>query len=242
MSTAFKLSADTKTASVVWVRPAKKDALPNAFGVTAGSHASCVLATDKCEEVCYVEATLRYPAVRDLLEHNWQIVQGSDDPLELADKFEALFTGSLRRQDRYGIERPLFRMNWAGEIATEAMARGVVIAARRVPRLSVWLYTRAWFFLPTLAGSGSPANLRVLLSCDTDNYRAGHAMAELYGLQVAYMGDVPDRGRRVLTCPASRQGNVVESRKSPSGHAGICSVCRACVDTVATPDIHFPIH
>lgn len=238
------MSTDTKTSPVVVKRPAKYEALPNAFGLTEGAAASCGGATAACEAVCYVAGTKRYAAVGALLSRNWDAVREwatADGYEALRDAFVVMLRESLRKQTAKGVAAPLFRWQWAGDVANGWHARAIAEACAEVPQIAAWLYTRSLFAVPALVGV---ANLRVIISADVDNVRAAEAMGTLYpSLQIAYLQGTPTtRTRRALVCPAATRGNVVPSRKSPSGLSGICAVCRACVDGKATPDIVFPVH
>jgi hypothetical protein len=247
----LSLSADTKTSPAVRRRPTKMDAVPNAFGTTPGRDGTCgPAATDQCAAFCYVghkpgRKARRYAAVEALLARNADIVRELATPdgwERLADEQTAMVRESHRRQVRAGVRDPLFRWHWSGEILNEWHARAIARTCRATPEVAHWIYSRNLWVLAEIVGID---NLRVLVSADDDNLAAATAMAQLYGLQVAFAGDrdvAESIGERVLTCPAARRGNVVDTRVSPTGTAGICSACRACVDTVARPTIHFPIH
>ena len=239
------MSADTKTSPVVYRRPKKYDAVKNAFGTSPGPAGSCgTWATEACWSVCYADKSRRYTAVAALQDNNTDHVadRATEDRWpELASEYADMLRESERLQRAKGVTAPIFRWKWSGETFNEWEARAIAEAHRMVPTIKGWIYTRNLLAVAYLTGV---ATLRVLVSADKDNIRAAESIATLYNLQVAYMDDGAERERteRALVCPAAKRGNVVKSSKSPSGLAGICSVCRACVDTKATPNIVFPIH
>lgn len=248
MTLKLKMSADTKTSSVVKRRPKKYEAVHNAFGKKAGPQWSCgTWATDACWSACYTVKAERYKAVTDLLINNTEYViefATAEGWPVLADAYEEMLLQSEAKQRKYGITNPLFRWDWSGEVINEYEAMAIAEAHRRVPTIAGWIYLRNLLAVSELVGVPT---LRVLISADKDNIKAAESIALMYDLQVAYMEDGAERAaiRKLiptLTCPASKKGNVVKSRKSPTGLAGICAVCRACVDNDYKPDINFPIH
>lgn len=251
-------SCDTKTSPAI-VREAKgyKARISNAFGTMPGSSGTCALfATPACDAsasgYCYVPQAFRYPAVAALLERNTGAVLElacAERWTELADAYYVLMVTSARQQQRAGIARPLYRHRWSGDVVNTWDARALTEASMAVFRshgMRSWIYTRHLAVVPILKRA---EGLRVLISADDDNFRAVESFAALYpDVQVAYVSTTharpasAERTARALVCPAARRGNVVPARTSPTGLAGICSVCRACVDTVATPDIVFVQH
>jgi len=243
----LKPSCDTKTAAYVVKRPKKYQADPNAFGTLPGLAGTCPDSTEACRDVCYVDT--RYTAVENLLTHNADRVRELATEggwLTLADEMTALVLESERVHARRVVQgstiRGLYRQNWSGDVVNVWHAMAIAECARRTPATSHWIYTRSFFTLTELVGV---ANLRVLVSADADNLQAAESMAELFGLQVAYMGaqDSPRANRRTV-CPATRPGgrNVIETGKSPSGLAGVCALCRLCVDGKSTADVVFNVH
>lgn len=214
----------------------------NTSGSQYGPGASCVVeATAACVKVCYVKKS--HKPTLNLLDANHETVQTLATEQrwpELAHQYYDLLNTSYCEQVEFGITDPLYRINWAGGILNEWHARAINWAVRAVPNLSTWIFTRNFWVLPDLL-KNRPANLRVLLSADEDNYLAAELIAGMYNLQIAYMGDTPQRGQRTLNCPGVKR-HVVKTRKSPTGYAGICAACRACVDNDARPDIRFAIH
>jgi ferredoxin len=179
----LKRSKDRKVTNLVTPN-GKGVSIANTFGLPAGRAFSCPGATSVCESVCYAGKLEKvYKGVRQVLEHNWNLLKDADEETayaliaDMLDDFE-------RDCERRGAAK-LFRIHWDGDFFsvayTEAWRR--VIVERST--VSFWVYTRTDWAARRLQGID---NLSLYFSTDSENASTGETLRG-EGIRLAFLAN-----------------------------------------------------
>jgi hypothetical protein len=238
--TALKRSNDRKTANLA---NAKGDGskIKNAFGLPAGREYSCPGETNFCGSICYGKRAEGYlPSVRNLLMHNWDLLQGAsvdDMTLLLTD----MITDFVKDCDKHDASK-MFRIHWDGDFFSlgYTMAWSRVISA--FPDVQFWAYTRNHRAAAFLAARAHD-NLGLYFSADPDNADLAESVRREHGVKIATLADTFDEARslhREIT--GARVGKCPEvAGRIPliTTEGGACKSCALC--PTAKTDITFSV-
>lgn len=233
----LKLSTDRKTsphqtwanAKGIWSPKVK-----NAFGLPAGW--TCPGATDACLAVCYADYSQQWPAVRNLLAHNLDVLTAAGTREAMADLLGEAIAEFKQTADRYDADY-IFRIHWSGDFYSVDYWNAWVDVARPNPDVSFWTYTRSFDIARN--GEVAPANYSVYLSADGDNLHEARQAADDTGYRIAIMAATNEQtieiglGKAPI-CPVDngKMDLVVNGE-------GACAKCKLCVR--GTRDIVFPL-
>lgn len=215
------LSADSKTSpGGVW-DPRKGAVATYAQGLTLPAGlpemgGSCPGATEACRG-CYAKAIERYDAVSNLARRNLDAlrhVESCAGANGLFRVFVDVLDHVAEYQRRDGLPRVTFRWSAGGDVFSLPMARAIASAHRVRPDVLGWIYTRTLGAVRFLANGG--ANLRVFVSVDEYNVRAGARVAGRWGVPVAILADDADDAQRLRAVVDEIAPNIAPGRVCPA--------------------------
>jgi len=200
-----------------------KNSTGHATGRESGG---CPEATTLCEGVCYVNETLRYPAVSPVLNANLEDLKACKTVKDFVDLYkplvehaEAQYRRALNRLTGKALKLlkkrgHIFRHGWSGDIISLDHAEALNIIAHLFPDTSFWLYTRTWWAM----GKLTAPNLDAFLSVDAENSEQMKKVAKKYKhARLAFLTKKP-LGLGVV-CPATNGKLKTE---------GACNTCGLC--------------
>jgi len=165
----------------------------------------CRWATPTCWRGCYAKrGRMAFPTPQRAFMRNYRALAGAGTAEGMAE----LLIGLLRR-----MHFSIFRIHVSGEFFSQEYARAWALTCREISKARFWSYTRSQDrrILRVLAAI---PNLRILLSCDQDNWAEMTAMSRDFpgfGLSYYSVGEMPPdslyaRGSEV---PDGRPGGLV---------------------------------
>lgn len=213
----------------------------NAFGLPSGKRFSCPGATSVCESICYAGAIeTQYPAVRDLLSNNWQIVSNSTREEmvgHLSEMIAEFRADSLRYQSKGKNAELKFRIHWDGDFFSEDYTLAWAEVIRAFPDVKFWAYTRSLSLAPLLKGID---NLSLYLSVDSDNIGEAKTVP---GIRWAYLDVTMAQAKEVMLAergiPGASCPENIKQIPLITGKTGACISCDLCPSGKA--DIRFAI-
>lgn len=233
---ALKLSMDRKTSPYsTWAEGSGewKPKVKNAFGLPAGW--TCPGATDACLSVCYASFDQQWPGVRNLLQHNLDVLTGLTRE-EMVERLSEAVREFQAQARKYDVDE-VFRIHWSGDYFSVDYYNAWADVAEAFPEVKFWAYTRSFAIVE--AGREVPDNLSVYLSADRDNMHEARSCADRTGLRIAIMADTNEQtveiglGKAPI-CPVDngRMEMVVDGE-------GACAKCKLCIR--GKRDIVFPL-
>lgn len=200
------------------------------ISINLPSKTSCPGKTDACSAVCYAARGRYLMNGKFVTDRNWIALLK-----DVRAIVETKLPGGLHG----------YRLMGAGDIFSEEFCHAVFDLVEKNPTKQFWLYTRSFAILGSVLKSGRkiPTNLVVFLSADVDNIRAAEVMAKVFGLPLAYMGDV-NKGK-AFDCPA-----IVNPTKLPLSRKKLeapCQKCKYCFNPKTAAmrmqkGVRFPLH
>lgn len=228
----LKASKDRKVANGVNTAGTQA-AVPNTFGLPAGSNFSCGGMTEICETVCYADRLeVGFPSVRALVFHNWDLVKDATQA-EAFDLLDELVCEFVRASNKRGLEL-IFRIHWDGDFFAKAYTSAWVDVIRKHSDVHFWTYTRQAAFAVQLFKAALP-NLALYFSADKANMPVADMLRRTYGegIRLAMLAPTFAEGQAVMREITGKPGGKCpENMKaipliSEAGSA--CAVCRLCV-------------
>lgn len=217
----------------------KRAKILNTFGLPAGKDYSCPGMTSVCESVCYAGKIEKiFPSVRELLLHNWYLLQGktADEMYYLIDEMIKDFKEDC---NKYGAEK-YFRIHWDGDFFSLDYAMAWSVAIRQHQDVQFWVYTRVAEAAELLRNHN---NLSVYFSADKDNIHEAKRLHNDFGIKFAWLDESFAQGaRRVLEITGQPGAKCPEqTRQIPliSKQGGACYSCGLCTHNKA--NIRFSI-
>lgn len=220
----LKRSKDRKVANSLL--PSGNARIANSFGLPAGREYSCPAQTKICERICYAGRLEKaYPAVRNALMHNWDLVKDADhDTMEqLLDEMIVDFKAEC---DKWEAPK-LFRIHWDGDFFSPDYAFAWKHVIMNHPDVKFWVYTRvesAAYMLRNLE------NLTLYFSTDTENLEAAKRL-QREGVLLAGLHDTFGQAKDMLLALGERSAKCPEQRKQIPLN-GACVSCGICTDGV----------
>lgn len=185
----------------------------------------CTYATATCWQGCYAKrGRMKFSTPQTAFRRSYQALQAARSREAMAELLIELLDGMKFR---------VFRIHVGGEFFSPAYAQAWAVVCQEFGSARFWAYTRSRdpAVLQALRG---PVNLRILLSCDQDNWPQ---MLELsqefpeFGLAYYSVGEAPQkavyaRGNQVpSTCPT---GLVVFPDPSVQRRLDLPGTCPTC--------------
>lgn len=214
-------------------------AIPNAFGLPAGSEYSCGGMTEVCGEICYADRIEDvFPSVKNLVLHNWNLLKDASIE-EMAGLLDEMIVKFEKASDRRGAEK-IFRIHWDGDFFSDDYIEAWINVMRDHGSVQFWAYTRQAFAVRTLALAQLP-NLALYYSADRTNLDVARILRNLYGVRIAMLGTTFQEGQAMMKDITGRPGGKCpENLKSLpliSTEGSACARCRLCV--VGKADVVF---
>lgn len=239
LASKLKRSKDRKVTNLASAN-GKQAKIQNTFGLPAGKDYSCPSMTSVCESVCYAGKIEKiYPSVRNLLMHNWNLLQGksAEQMYRLIDVMIKEFKDDC---DKYGAEK-YFRIHWDGDFFSSDYALAWSVAIRRHQDVQFWVYTRVAEAAELLRNHN---NLSLYYSADRDNSQEAKRLYSDFGIKLAWLEDTFAQGERRLLDITGQPGAKCpeQTRQIPliSKAGGACYSCGLCTQNKA--NIRFAIN
>ena len=234
----LKRSNDRKVTNLVTPN-GKQSAIANTFGLPAGKEFSCPSQTSVCAKVCYAGKLEKvYPAVRELLMHNWNALQGASR-IDMAVMIDIMISEFIHDCEKRNAPK-VFRIHWDGDFFSDDYAKAWRLVITQFPDVQFWVYTRVESAARILAGID---NLALYFSTDSDNkYIATDLKAE--GLvKLAYLADTFAEGKEDMLKMTGKVGAMCpeNAKRIPliSEKGSACVSCGLCVN--GKSDIRFSV-
>lgn len=215
----------------------------NSFGLPSGKDFSCPGQTAFCERICYAgKLETIYKGVRDILMHNWELLNGASkrDMICLLDEMVAAFnleTATLIEKGKNASYD--FRIHWDGDFFSREYAEAWAIVVKHFPHIRFWVYTRSFTeelnVIPVIANI---PNLTVYLSADKDNRALANTVAAQFpGVFIATVADTFAEAkatianeRKSYNCPENgKRIPLISTKGSACLACGICPAGRGDV-------------
>lgn len=227
----LKVTKDRKVANAVNAAGTLA-AIPNTFGLPAGSEYSCGGMTEVCGDICYADRIEDvFPSVKALVLHNWDLLKDADHDgmVGLLDEMIAKF---VKTSDRRGAEK-IFRIHWDGDFFSEGYVEAWTEVMRKRQDVHFWVYTRQAFAVRSLSLAALP-NLALYFSADRANFAVARAMRKTYGVRLAMLGTTFQEGQSMMKDITGRPGGKCPENAGRlpliSTEGSACARCRLCVD------------
>lgn len=227
----LKVTKDRKVANAVNAAGTLA-AIPNTFGLPAGSEYSCGGMTEVCADICYADRIEDvFPSVKALVLHNWDLLKDADldETASLLDEMIAKF---VKQSDKRGAEK-IFRIHWDGDFFSEEYVQAWTQVMRKWEDVQFWVYTRQAFAVRSLSLAGLD-NLALYFSADRANFPVARAMRNTYGVRIAMLGTTFQEGqammREITGKPGGKCPENLGSLPLISTEGSACARCRLCVD------------
>jgi len=226
----LKMTKDRKTANAVNAAGTLA-AMPNTFGLPAGSEYSCGGMTEVCGEVCYADRIEDvFPSVRRLVMHNWELLKDASQD-EAARLLDGMLEDFERQCDKRGAEK-IFRIHWDGDFFSEDYVRAWIRVIQKYGQVQFWAYTRQAFAVRLLANANLP-NLGLYFSADRANIRVAEAMRKTYGVRLALLGNTFQEGQEVMKSITGKPGGKCPENAGRlpliSKDGSACKRCALCI-------------
>ena len=238
LTTKLKRSRDRKVTNLA-DGTGKRAKILNTFGLPAGKKYSCPGMTSVCESICYAGKIEKiFPSVRELLFHNWNLLQGksAEQMYLLIDEMIKEFKSDC---DKYGAEK-YFRIHWDGDFFSDDYAMAWSVAIRRHQDVQFWVYTRVTEAAELLRNHN---NLSLYYSADRDNSQEAKRLYNDFGIKFAWLDDNFANGARQVIEITGQPGAKCpeQTRQIPliSKQGGACYSCGLCTHNKA--NIRFSI-
>jgi hypothetical protein len=234
----LKRSKDRKVANLTTPN-GKAVKIKNTFGLPAGKNYSCPGMTSVCEKICYAgKIEKMYTSVRNLLLHNWNLLQGKTAG-QMYDLLNEMIKEFKNDCDKYGAEK-YFRIHWDGDFFSTDYTLAWAATIRRHQDVQFWVYTRVAEAAELLRNNN---NLSLYFSADRDNSQEAKRMFNDFGIKLAWLDDSFEEGKRRLLDITGQAGAKCpeQTRQIPliSKQGGACYSCGLCTENKA--NIRFSI-
>ena len=208
----------------------------NSFGLPSGKAFSCPGQTDFCGGICYAGKLEKiYKGVRDVLMHNWELLQGKSivEMEALLHEMISSFEAETLKQIAKGKPATMdFRIHWDGDFFSRDYAQAWANVIRSFPAIRFWVYTRSFVapvnVIDIIAGID---NLSLYLSSDKNNIAIANRVAKQYNVKIAHVAagfdvaaDEIDSDEKKYKCPEN-DGRIALIRKKSA-----CIACGICPD------------
>jgi hypothetical protein len=224
----LKRSNDRKVTNLVTPN-GKQPAIANTFGLPAGKEFSCPAQTSICAKVCYAGKLEKvYPAVRDLLMHNWNLLKDADyeTMVSLLKEMMIDFVKDCGRRNA----PPVFRIHWDGDFFNDTYTYAWKQTIMSFRHVQFWVYTRVESAAIMLKDQ---PNLSLYYSTDADNKDVALRLRTEGVAKLAYLADTFEEGKQDMLAMTGKVGaKCPENNKSIpliSTAGSACVTCGLCI-------------
>lgn len=224
----LKRSNDRKVTNLVTPN-GKQPAIANTFGLPAGKEFSCPAQTSICAKVCYAGKLEKvYPAVRDLLMHNWNLLKDADyeTMVSLLREMMIDFVKDCGRRNA----PPVFRIHWDGDFFNDTYTYAWKQTIMSFRHVQFWVYTRVESAAIMLKDQ---PNLSLYYSTDADNKDVALRLRTEGVAKLAYLADTFEEGKQDMLAMTGKVGaKCPENNKSIpliSTAGSACVTCGLCI-------------
>ena len=222
----LKRSMDRKVAN--GVKPnGKQPLIANAFGLPSGKLFSCPEATSICEKICYAGKLEKlYPSVKNLLLHNWNELNSSNNKYSLLFEMINEFDKDCNKRKA----KKLFRIHWDGDFYSD----DYILAWKQVildyQEIQFWCYTRTKKAIELLHNI---TNLSLYYSTDNDNKYVAEELHKKYNIKLAIVDTKFDDSKEFMKNTVGKIGAKCPEQtgqiKLIDSDGSACAKCQLCI-------------
>lgn len=223
----LKITKDRKVANSVTPN-GKQARIANAFSLPAGKAYSCPGATSVCESICYAGKLEKiFKGFRENVVSNWEVLRNLSGP-EMLNMLIPVVEQFEKDSDKWNAPKN-FRIHADGDFFNDDYIMAWIHTMLLFPNVQFWVYTRN-VKAAVRIHKFALENCSLYFSGDSENAAIANMLHNVYGINIAMLGDTFDEAKGLFNGKATRcpENNKAIPLISTKGSA--CQVCGLCIE------------